>query len=184
MFKKLVVAAAFAFALPFAASAATDICDDVTDTALVGPFAVDTGIVYNCDITLDPAAAAGTFSWEFESNTAPFSAIGTTTELVVGSGTFGAISIAWFSDAALTTMIGAATDLVEVISGVWVGASTTTYTGPTPESRYLALTWSGFTGSEFDVNVTVNEVPLPAAGFLLLGGLGGLVAMKRRKKAA
>lgn len=30
----------------------------------------------------------------------------------------------------------------------------------------------------------VSQVPVPAAGFLLLGGLGGLVAMKRRKKAA
>jgi len=31
---------------------------------------------------------------------------------------------------------------------------------------------------------TVTAVPVPAAGFLLLGGLGGLAAMKRRKKAA
>ena len=30
----------------------------------------------------------------------------------------------------------------------------------------------------------INEVPVPAAGFLLLGGLGGLAAMKRRKKKA
>lgn len=30
---------------------------------------------------------------------------------------------------------------------------------------------------------TFNEVPVPAAGFLLLGGLGGLAALKRRKKA-
>lgn len=32
--------------------------------------------------------------------------------------------------------------------------------------------------------LNVSEVPVPAAGFLLLGGLGGLAAMKRRKKAA
>jgi len=33
-------------------------------------------------------------------------------------------------------------------------------------------------------SVTVNPIPLPAAGWLLIGGLGGLAAMKRRKKAA
>ena len=27
----------------------------------------------------------------------------------------------------------------------------------------------------------VSEVPLPAAGFLLIGGLGGMLALKRRK---
>lgn len=31
--------------------------------------------------------------------------------------------------------------------------------------------------------LSVEQVPVPAAGFLLLGGLGGLAAMKRRKKA-
>ncbi|MXQ07684.1 VPLPA-CTERM sorting domain-containing protein [Alphaproteobacteria bacterium GH1-50] len=53
---------------------------------------------------------------------------------------------------------------------------------------------SGFTGLYGDVfdgkdisHVTLygrgvgQEIPLPAAGWLLLGGLGGLVAMKRRK---
>ena len=33
------------------------------------------------------------------------------------------------------------------------------------------------------VLLTVKPVPVPAAGFLLIAGLGGLVALKRRKKA-
>ena len=42
-------------------------------------------------------------------------------------------------------------------------------------------------GSEFKIKAIhfeeVNPIPLPAAGWMLLAGLGGLAAMKRRKKA-
>jgi hypothetical protein len=57
-------------------------------------------------------------------------------------------------------------------------------------------TWSAFTnnpggGSENDLSNTrawyatdsVNVIPLPAAGWLLVAGLGGLMAMRRRKQA-
>jgi len=36
----------------------------------------------------------------------------------------------------------------------------------------------------FDIDaISAHVIPLPAAGWLLLGGIGGLAAMKRRKKA-
>ncbi|MDD9977213.1 MAG: VPLPA-CTERM sorting domain-containing protein [Boseongicola sp.] len=42
----------------------------------------------------------------------------------------------------------------------------------------------GHAGTDYYIaGATVNPIPVPAAGFLLLGGLGGLAAMKRRKKA-
>lgn len=42
---------------------------------------------------------------------------------------------------------------------------------------------AGGAGPFINFSLKASEVPVPAAGFLLLGGLGGLAAMKRRKKA-
>jgi hypothetical protein len=45
---------------------------------------------------------------------------------------------------------------------------------------------SGNTGGDgFGIDtITVSSVPLPAAGWLMIAGLGGLAAMRRRKRAA
>ena len=38
--------------------------------------------------------------------------------------------------------------------------------------------------SNYGTISTPNVIPLPAAGWLLIAGLGGLAAVKRRKRAA
>lgn len=45
-------------------------------------------------------------------------------------------------------------------------------------------TAAGGTKPEFDFQVFATPVPVPAAGLLLIGGLGGLAALRRRRKAA
>lgn len=67
--------------------------------------------------------------------------------------------------------------------------SSNSYSNPYTFSPYLTgdTLRIGVTGdsSAFRVSsVTVSAVPLPAAGWLMIAGLGGLAAMRRRKKAA
>ncbi|SMX22594.1 VPLPA-CTERM sorting domain-containing protein [Boseongicola aestuarii] len=51
------------------------------------------------------------------------------------------------------------------------------------EGTFRFSSQSGRTLASFSSSSFTTPIPLPAAGWLLIGGLGGLAAMKRRKKA-
>lgn len=55
-----------------------------------------------------------------------------------------------------------------------------------PNSNGVGFTWVNPEGnsSSVAINAHVAPVPLPAAGWLLIAGLGGLGALRRRRKAA
>ena len=57
--------------------------------------------------------------------------------------------------------------------------------GPTQSYKLTFLESNDQRGnSQYSQNlVTASPVPLPAAGFLLIGALGGLAAVGRRKRA-
>jgi hypothetical protein len=57
--------------------------------------------------------------------------------------------------------------------------------GFTAPVELVQITMTNGNGDGFGIDsVGMNVVPLPAAGWMLLAGIGGLVAMKRRRKAA
>lgn len=72
----------------------------------------------------------------------------------------------------------------DVPRGVWTVVSQDFVVGA---AGTYSLFFDGATESDsiggFIDNVRVEAVPLPAAGFLLIGALGGLAAIRRRKKA-
>jgi hypothetical protein len=85
-------------------------------------------------------------------------------------------------DFAFGTVTGTAFTRIVNFQDVASSVSTSTFGGDV-----VGLAFGiGAIGSndEFTVSgLTVSEVPLPAAGWMLLAGMGGLAAMKRRKKA-
>jgi hypothetical protein len=72
------------------------------------------------------------------------------------------------------------TDLYTVESGA--GQSLGSFSVASGSSLDLVWSWDVPSTGQVSTNLAA-AVPVPAAGFLLLGGLGGLAALKRRKKA-
>lgn len=60
----------------------------------------------------------------------------------------------------------------------------TNFTDPGKLSQTLNFGFKEFTGTAFNLSIDVASVPVPAAGFLLLGALGGLGLARRRRKSA
>ena len=87
-------------------------------------------------------------------------------------------------------------EITGLLSGLIGGPSVTTAVGQWTEVKlsFLVPTDATYTlrfsaggtndslGGLID-NVSVSPVPVPAAGLMLLGGLGGLAALRRRKRA-
>ena len=185
MMKKLIAAVAFAAAMPFAASAATLNGDiEISGTVNVPPtefsstgevqFALSEAVVLDATGSID-----GLF------------------DTVTETGSFATADTVTVSDfefdnlAALVWSGNGVSFFLEAVNAFdndgsdgdlgFVGVGFVTH-GGTRSNGFIEFSTQAGTGVVSFSSTTV--VPLPAAGFLLIGGLGGLVALKRRKKAA
>ena len=184
MMKKLLMAAAFAITAPLAAFAApVQICGP---GAAPMPWDVATGDTYLCELVFSGGAATnGSVVLDFESSSVPLTAAAATANLGGINSTFATASLEWF-DKPSNVSLGSV-DLQD-LAGIGFGGSLhTVFSGPgTPDEQYVVLTWTGFssTSGDLQVSVQVSAVPVPAAGLMLLTAVGGLAVARRRKQKA
>ena len=95
-----------------------------------------------------------------------------------------------------TEILGVATSLASLNATDIFGAPSVTYLSPNLRGleandsaalsglQRVVLDWKASTPGDYIRVLTVSEVPLPAAAWVFLAGLGGIAAKTRRKKAA
>lgn len=183
--KKTALAATVAFAMvPAAASAATiDMIPTFSDIGFAGggPFDLsDTNIEnfrFDNGIFSGADARGATFGFEFIASEADRSQPTRVSVTLNRADQFKDFQIAWSGDKFLGN-----DDDQAFQPGVSFDLTTTFASIP----KFLIVSYTGVKqGGDLDIQVAaVSAVPLPAGGLLLVGALGGLAALRRRKKAA
>lgn len=126
---------------------------------------------------------AGSWSVTFNALTDPLLATATASLTNVVAGTFSNLMMQWIASEdnwVLATTIIDENNPSPSLSTVFTDSGVF---GGDDNPQYLLITWSdSLAGASFDLDVAA--VPLPAGGLLLLTALGGMAAVRRRRKAA
>lgn len=174
----LVLGAGVAFSATDANAAVVHMAPTFSDVAVsggtTGPFEVTGGNLYRFASQSFSGSDAGgaLFGFEFTSANLPQSVNAYLT--LNRTGDFTNFQAFWSDDNVID-----ASD-TELALGTFGIDENFTFTA---SPKFLIVSYDA-AANEADLDISVSAVPLPAAGFLLFGALGGLAAMRRRKKAA
>lgn len=176
--KTLLASAAFVASSAAAAYAVPTYTGDLTNNEVTSISAGDT---FTMNVTAPNGDGAGSVSYGFTASAGAVYAFNVSTDNPNGS--FADLVISWTEN-----QDGTGTTFDSISGGEIDGAHLLTTTIGNGETKYLFASWSGVNSSPFgeadvDFNVAATTVPVPAGGLLLISALGGVAAMRRRKKS-
>lgn len=137
------------------------------------------GNVFTMEIAGDyPDAAAGSFVWSFTANER---LIALETNSLNPNNGFAGAKVEWNS-----ASDGSGTVFGSISGSALTSGDALVTEFALNEEKFLIASWTSVTakGSNFDLRVDATPIPLPAGGLLLLTALGGVAALRRKRKAA
>lgn len=183
------IAATAALALGFFGAGAQAAVINLTDGAVINP--VNANDLYTYEEQLTGTGGAETRSFAFTANASqlPLSLGAVSLSLQSVNGTISGFFMS-LSDGITTTYLDiVATAIIK--SGKIVGYDLSGYVEQAFNAQSLTQTltigWDGYnlgTNGSVQISMQVAAVPLPAGGLLLIGAIGGLAVLRRRKALA
>lgn len=192
--KVLGAALAFAVSLPVAASAATVVSLDASDSG--GSWDLLAADLYEIEESYNGATGTTDLDYTFtvDAADAPQPGVAVAVNLIF-DGVVEGLTMNWATadmvyDSATDMFVGAATVLETgpfILTDLGAGITSATlllgtlFEDPDTLSQTLNFGFDSYSGTSFSVSIDVAAVPVPAAGFLLIGALGALGVARRRK---